>query len=131
MYQIHDDHAYFYDVSSFAGPLGGIQNYRIKNNLPYLEKDRLLYRQEDDDDVKNYTDMYEYNETDLLEAIDGKKLKVFYVQGQDLAELAKRLTEMKISFYPSYEDTAMLPIQQRIKSLSIIGNKGKRKNQNS
>ena len=92
-----------------------------------MEKDRLLYRQEDDDDVKNYTDMYEYNETDLLEAIDGKKLKVFYVQGQDLAELAKRLTEMKISFYPSYEDTAMLPIPQRIKSLSIIGNKGKNK----
>ena len=125
MYQIHDDHAYFYDVSSFAGPLGGIQHYRIKNNLPYLEKDRLLYRQEDDDDVKNYTDMYEYNETDLLEAIDGKKLKVFYVQGQDLAELATRLIDLKVPFYPSHGDKAMLPTPLRIKPLGILLEKGK------
>ena len=79
VYRIFDDHAYFYDVST---ALNGVQHFCIKNKLPFAPDKRLLYRQEDDDDVKNYIDMVEYGDDKLSDAIESKTQMYFMLKGR-------------------------------------------------
>ena len=112
VYQLHDDHGYFYEASS----TNGFQTKHM-GKPRFAPKERLLHRLEDDDDITNFADMHPYSEAKLIEALDEKKSKIFFTQLPDLADIAKRLNdELKVQFRASYEDKASKPIPKCIRS---------------